>query len=128
MENSLALVRALINDTQKLDYDETGELRYLLSDEALLGFIELNSGGVYGASADALRSIATNEVLIGKVIRTQDLATDGAKVGTELRLQARELDSKQSKQDDAEANESFAFEIVDFHYPYNNPEDFLGGF
>lgn len=54
------------------------------------------------AAADALSAIATSEALIGKVIRTQDLTTDGAKVATELRAQATAL-REQAKADEEAA-------------------------
>ena len=118
-------VRALISDSTLEDYDSNGTPRYLLPDEAIQAFIDLRSGGIYGASADALRAMAANEILIGKVIRTQDLATDGAKVGDALRLLAREYDKRQNDDDDAEALSEFAFEIVNYNYPLSNPEDSL---
>ena len=121
---ALAQVRALISDTTKEDYDSNGTPRYLLSDDTLNAFLSLRGDAVYGASADALRAMAANEILIGKVIRTQDLQTDGAKVGDALRLLAREYDKKQNDDDDAAALDEYAFEIVNFNYPLNNPEDY----
>lgn len=119
----LSQVRALISDTTQEDYDSTGVLRYILSDDTLNAMIDLRDGGVYGASADALRAMAANEIIIGKVIRTQDLQTNGAQVGDALRLLAREYDKRQNDDDDNAALNEFAFEIVNFEYPYRNPED-----
>lgn len=119
----LSQVRALISDTVQEDYDSTGVLRYILSDDTLNAMIDLRDGGVYGAAADALRAMATTEIIIGKAIRTQDLQTDGAKVGDALRLLAREYDKRQNDDDDNAALNEFAFEIVNFEYPYRNPED-----
>lgn len=123
-------VRTLISDTAQEDYDQNGTPRYLLADGQLGSLIDFRKGGLYGASADALRALAANEILIGKYIRTQDLQTDGAKVGDALRLLAREYENKQKQDDDDSALEEFAFEIVDFQYPYVNPEDTyrFGGF
>lgn len=124
-------VRALISDTTQEDYDQNGTPRYLLSDEVLTALItSRGEGKLYGATADALRALAANEILIGKYIRTQDLQTDGAKVGDALRLLAREYENKQKQDDDDNALEEFAFEIVNFEYPYVNPEDTyrFGGF
>lgn len=124
-------VRTLISDTTQEDYDQNGTPRYLLSDGQLTALISARGEGkLYGATADALRALAANEILIGKYIRTQDLQTDGAKVGDALRLLAREYENKQKQDDDDNALEEFAFEIVDFRYPYVNPEDTyrFGGF
>ena len=123
-EDQVAQVRALINDTTLEDYDGTGELRYALSDDTLSAYIDLRSGGVYGASADALRAMAAMEIRVGKYVRTEDLTTDGAKVGDALRLLAREYDNKQRELDEDEALSEFAFEVVNFNYPYANPEDY----
>ena len=117
-------VRALISDTTQEDYDQNGTPRYLLSDDVLSALISARGEGkLYGATADALRALAANEILIGKYIRTQDLSTDGAKVGDALRLLAREYENKQKQEDDDNALDEFAFEIVNFEYPYINPED-----
>jgi hypothetical protein len=43
------------------------------------------------AAAQALDTIATNEALVQKVLRTQDLQTDGAKLSAELRARAAGL-------------------------------------
>lgn len=55
------------------------------------GFLAANGGFVRLAAAQALETIAASEVLTSKVIRSQDLATDGAKVAAELRAQAASL-------------------------------------
>lgn len=125
----IAQVRALIDDSVREDYDGTGELRYALPDESLETYITLRKGGIYGAAADALRAMAALEIRVGKYLRTEDLQTDGARVGDALRLLAREYDKRQAEDDDSEALENHAFEIVDFKYPYVNPEDsyFLRG-
>lgn len=122
-EQDIFVVRSMINDTVKLDYDRTGVLRYRLSDEQLGAFIDFRKGKLYGASADALRALAANEALILKVIRTEDLQVDGAKLADALRLLARELEGRQSAEDEEEAYSEFAFEVVNYEYPYRNPED-----
>lgn len=87
-------VRLLIADVD--------ESRPVLSDDQIAGYLALRgvpTGTTVGApvwsvkraAADALSAIATSEVLVGKVIRSQDLTTDGAKVAAELRAQAQAL-------------------------------------
>lgn len=123
-------VRTLISDTEQFDYDDSGTPRYRMSDEMLSALIDFRGGRLYGASADALRSMAANEALILKVIRTEDLQVDGAKLADALRLLARELEGRQSTEDDNEALDEFAFEVVNYKYPLHNPEDYypFGGY
>lgn len=122
-DSPVGLVRALIGDLTQFDYDSDGVLRYRMSDLQLEGFIALSGDGrLLASSAHALRAMAANEILIGKVIQTEDLKTDGAKVGDALRLLARELDTRQKAEDDAAAVSENAFEIVNFGYPYHNLE------
>lgn len=71
----------------------------------------INRQGIWRASADALDAIATSEVLTSKVIRTQDLSTDGAKVADSLRKQATAL---RSKADQADAEDDSFFEFIPF--------------
>lgn len=122
MDTPTGLIRALIADTTQWDYDNVGEPRYRLSDNDLKAYIAIaGDGRIYGAAANALRAIAINEALVSKVIRTEDLQTDGAKLATELRLQAKAMDDRQRYDDDSKAYED-AFMIVDMKYPYSNPE------
>lgn len=76
-------VRLLIADT---DPD-----RRVLDDDDVLAFLDVEGGSVKLAAAQALDSIASSEVLVGKVIRTQDLSTDASKVAAELRAHAASL-------------------------------------
>lgn len=123
-ETPLGMVRALISDTEQLDLDGNGTKRYRQSDGQLEGFIALSGDTrLNGASAQALYALAANEILIGKWIKTEDLATDGAKVGDALRLLAQRLDAKQKAEDDDKAFQENAFEIVNFGYPYTNLEN-----
>lgn len=122
-QTSVGQIRFLIADTAQFDYDSTGTPRYRLTDPQLEAFSAMaGEGRLYAASANALRTLAANEILIGKVIRTEDLQTDGAKVGDALRLLARELDGRQKAEDDDASFTANAFEVVDFTYPYTNME------
>ena len=69
---------------------DTGTDR-VLDDMQLYTYLALNGQNVRLAAAEALESIAVSELLVSKVIRTQDLATDGAKVAAELRALAQRL-------------------------------------
>lgn len=116
-------VRALIADTKQLDYDQNDEPRYMLTDAELEVFIEGAGEKLYASAASALLAIAVNEALINKVIKTEDLSTDGAKLATELRLNARDLFNRQKEIDAteiAQAGESFM--LIPNRYPYINPD------
>jgi hypothetical protein len=126
-------VRALIPDVEQVDFTGEGAPSYLFSDSHIDAFL-----GLYGdktprsrikrAAADALTAVAVSEALISKVITTEDLQTDGAKLATALLAGAKQLRDDADK-DDEDAEECYGFEIVDFQ-PY--PQDYLpawtGGF
>lgn len=116
-------VRSLIADTMQLDYDETDRPRYRIPDNQIESFLEISEGKIYAAAASALISIAVNEALISKVIKTEDLQTDGAKLATELRLNARDLFNKQKELDDIDAGKrGDSFVYVPMQYPFRNPD------
>jgi hypothetical protein len=92
-------VRLLISD---VDPD-----RRVLSDDDVVGFLDVEGGVVKLAAAQALDAIASSEALVGKVIRTQDLSTDGAKVAESLRAHAALLRGQA-------ADEDGSFDVVEF--------------
>lgn len=95
--------------------DEVGQVRLLItdqdpderlfSDEEILGFLALEVG-VKRAAAAALDVIASSEVLVSKVITTQDRSTNGAAVADALRKHATAL-RVQADQEDAETDSFF---------------------
>ncbi|MGP9528149.1 hypothetical protein [Glutamicibacter sp. AOP5-A2-18] len=88
----------------------------LIDDQTLQTYLEMQGWedgarwAVYRAAADALEAIAVSEVLVSKVIRTQDLSTDGAKVADALRKLAETL---RSRADDEDPDFGGVFEIID---------------
>ena len=98
-------VRLLIPDTEELqDPAETEpHAHYLFSDAQIQAFVALYSGNVKRAAAQAKLVLATSEALINKVIRTADYTTDGAKLGAELRAQAKQLQDEADKDDLSDA-------------------------
>lgn len=90
-------VRLLINDTS----DDP-----VFADTDVAAFLAMEGDHVKRAAAQALDTIADDEALTSKAIRTQDLATDGPKVADSLRKRATTL---RAQADDAD--EGF-FEIV----------------
>lgn len=99
---SVGRVRLLIPDTD--------EQNALLIDPQIEALLDME-GSVKYAAAAALEIIASSEVLVSKVIRTQDLQTDGAKVSAELRARAANL---RQQADDEAGDGGGGFDIVDF--------------
>lgn len=86
-------VRLLVGDRP----NDAGEA--ILEDEDVTALLALRGGDVFLAAASALRSIAADTALRDKVIRLQDIQTDGASLARELRMQADRLETQ--------ANEDF---------------------
>jgi hypothetical protein len=108
-------IRLLIPDTEQLENlaDPSASAAYVFSDAQIQAFATLYANNVKRAAAQAKLVLATSEALISKVIKTDDLQTDGAKLGAELRAQAKQL---QQEADKDEADDSYeAFEVVDYN-------------
>jgi len=100
----LGQVRLLISDT-----DESAPV---FTDAEITAFLALAGSSVRLAAAEALDTIASNEVMVSKVIRTQDLQTDGSKVSAELRARATTLREQAASYDNTGA--VFAFDVADY--------------
>lgn len=105
----LGKVRLLIPDT-----DETN---FVLGDDQITALLDMEVY-VKRAAAAALDLIASNEVMVSKVIRTQDLQTDGSKVSAELRARAAELRRQVDEDDDATSGN---IDVADFIDPFTLP-------
>jgi hypothetical protein len=81
--DDITVMRLLLNDVDK----NTA----VFSDDELTVFLALEGGAVKLAAAQAIDTNATNEALASKVLRTQDLATDGAKLAQALHTFAESL-------------------------------------
>lgn len=112
--SAIGQIRALIPDVEQVDYSDSGTSEYMFSDAHLRGLYALamgeGSAKVYRAAASALRALAVSEGLIQKVIRTEDLQTDGAKLAGALLSAARQLEDQANAVDE----DSEIMEIVDF--------------
>lgn len=112
-------VRNLIPDTEQVDFNDDGTATYLFTDmqlQAMVGMYKPDPGYLHLAAADAVQALATSEILISKVIKTEDLETDGAKVANALLIHARQLRDQARRLQDAE--DQSAFDIVAFkRYP-----------
>lgn len=104
-------VRLLINDTTSDP---------VFSDTDIAAFLVMEGGHVKRAAAQALDTIADDEALTSKAIRTQDLATDGAKVADSLRKRAAALRAQADMADEA-ADEGF-FSLIPMGGPNGFPE------
>lgn len=102
-------VRLLIPDTEQLDNlaNPAADASYIFGDAQIQAFLSLYGNNVKKAAAQAKLVLATSEALINKVIRTTDYTTDGAKLGAELRAQAKMLQDEAAMDDLADSYESF---------------------
>lgn len=111
-------VRLLIADVS----EDTS--KQLLTDSMVTGYLanegapttDPSSWHIRRAAAAALDAIATSEALVSKVIRTQDLSTDGAKLAAELRAQAAAMRARADADEEA-ADDGSYMGVVEFS-PY----------
>lgn len=111
----LGQLRALLSQTKQYvdPQNPTAPADYLIPDAQLQAYIAINKDGLFGAAADALLALATNEALVSKKIRTEDLQTDGPAVAGELRRMADLYRQRQKDEYEALDYEE-AFEIVNY--------------
>lgn len=83
-------VRLLITDTQV-----SNPALQMFSDYEIQAYLDLETT-VFEAAALALDTIATNEALVQKVIKTLDLETDGSKTAAVLMARAKALRERAS--------------------------------
>jgi hypothetical protein len=102
-------IRLLIPDVEQLanPADPTGAGEYIFNDAQVQAFASMYSDNIKRAAAQAKLVLATSEALINKVIRTTDYTTDGAKLGAELREQAKLLQAEAAQDDLADSSDSF---------------------
>lgn len=103
-----------------------GQLRYLIddieepyavSDARLQALLSVYKDNLQLAGADVFESIAVNEALLYRYVRTDDLVVDGSKTAEILLKRAARLREQAS----ADAIED-AFEIVDYVHARTYPE------
>lgn len=102
-------VRLLITDTQVDDPDTM-----IFQDEEIEAFLANNVQQPYRAAAVALETIATDQVLVLKVMKVLDLETDGAKTSDAL-LKRAALLRAQADDDPGTADDDFA--VAEFADP-----------
>jgi len=106
---AIGQVRLLIPDVEQLDNpaDATASAGYLFNDSQIQAFVTMYASSIKRAAAQAKLVLATSEALINKVISTYDLKTDGAKLGAELREQAKQLREEAIEDEQEDANDTF---------------------
>jgi hypothetical protein len=112
-------LRLLISDSQqrKDPGDPSLPAEYYFSDSFLGGFLALNASNLKLAAADALLALATNESMVSKKIRKENLQTDGPAVTNALRLVAQDYRAQgKADQYDTDAADGSLL-IVDFADP-----------
>src|SRR5690606_37911505 len=99
------------------DEDET-----MFDDEDITDFFLAGGGSVLRATGLALLAIGSSEAIISKIIRTQDLQTNGAALANSFNERAKTL-FEQADAEDSRANAEF-FEIIDYGegWQYDRPE------
>jgi hypothetical protein len=110
-------VRLLLNDIPEGTGDD---VTAVFTDAEIAAFLDIEGGVVKLAAAQAIDTNATNEALASKVLRTQDVQTDGAKLADSMRKHAAALRAQhQAAVDDADEG---YFEIVSFSPGCGVPE------
>lgn len=107
---NIDVVRTLIPDTEAIFGASSNET--LFSDDDINNFLLAGGDSVLRATALACMAIGTSEALISKVIRTQDLQTDGARLSDAMVKKADAL-FKRADAEDAAAAVGY-FDIIDF--------------
>lgn len=102
-------VRLLIPDVEQLanPADPLADSAYLFSDSQIQALLSMYSSNIKRAAGQAKLILATSEAMINKVIKTNDLSTDGAKLAAELRAQSTMLMAEADKDDTEDSYDSF---------------------
>jgi hypothetical protein len=102
-------IRLLIPDVEQLEdlSNPSASASYIFEDAQIQAFASLYGNNVKRAAAQAKLVLATSEALINKVISTYDYKTDGAKLGAELREQAKALREEAENDDKYDSYETF---------------------
>ena len=114
-DSPVGQLRVLLPDLEQLVDPQfpDADPSYMFEDDQLKVFLALNRGKIKAAAADAVDTLATNEAMVSKKIRTEDLQTDGPAVANAMRLHATVLRAAQKREDDEE-DALDSFNVVDF--------------
>jgi hypothetical protein len=108
----VAQVRAFIPDIEKIvNPNRPGsEAEYIFTDAHLQALVDANGGNPRLAAADAVELLGTTEAFILKVVSSEDLQTDGAKLLNAYIIRAAQM--RKTARD--ELNDQGSFDIVPF--------------
>lgn len=116
LSTDVGKVRLLIPDT---DVDEAADA--LFSNEEISALLGLEGDSVRRAAALALETLASSEAYVQKVIRLQDLQTNGAQTAKALMERAAAL-RKQADDADAADDEAGLFDWAEHTFSGNVSE------
>lgn len=102
IETDVGKVRLLISDIGGKDGSS-----FIFEDNEIETFLSLSEGALRFAAAEALRTIAGNEIMVMKAITFLDLKTEGPKVGEALIKAAEKLEERE------ESNATMDFASMD---------------
>ncbi len=110
----IAQVRALIPDIEQIPNPNRpgSEPEYMLSDNHITALLAQSRGSVTRAAGFACDLIAMSEAIIAKVITTEDLSTDGAKLMNAMTSRSVRLFAMADR-DEADS-EPDTFVIIDY--------------
>jgi hypothetical protein len=100
LATDIGRIRVLVPDRPTLPDGTPNAEAVIWSDEELGVFLALE-GDVLRGAALALERTASDQALLYKVIKTQDLSTDGARLAAELRASAQALRTSAAASEDA---------------------------
>ncbi len=128
---SFTYAPATLSGKVRLRISDTDEAHPIFDDDEIAVFLEVEGEDWRRASALALETIAGNEAMVQKVITYRELQTDGAKLGAELRAQAKDLRA-QADSAAVTANANAVLTFVPATYgaasegdEYSNPPHFI---
>ena len=104
------IVRSLIPDTDQV-FGDNGD-QYIFEDDQIDNFLIAGGGNVLRAAALASMAVGSSEAIISKIIRTQDLQTNGAQLQESFTNKAKVLFARADAEDAKEGLDYF--EIIDY--------------
>lgn len=114
VSTSSGMVRFLVGDkTMEKDIPVQGE-NYIFEDAEIDALLDLNSGEVWAASADACRRLAADEILGAVILKLQGFMLDKEEIPTHWMALADKYDAKAKAGDLVEFVDSFDHDISEF--------------
>lgn len=122
----VAKVRALIPDTEEVPNPNAplSAPEFIFPDGHLQAFLDLNGGDIRLAASDACAALGTSEAIIAKVIKTEDLQTDGAKIMGQFLARAKQLRDQAADIDGTDGVDGF--DIIPYTVPSPNRYYWIG--